>query len=263
MLRQTLKFLFIAMVSFFVMGTVRADSIPVANYSFELPVVPSYANPPAWPIVADWIELDVDTTGNSQNTGVFTDVTNIAGADANQLAFLGGERGNALLQDLSSTYEVGKSYRMTVGVCVSSQYPPYDPNGLELAFYYTNPGDPNRLDIVTVLTDEPSHFTSTQLEDNSVYLPAVEAADAWAGKPIGIAIRATGPMGGYWDLDNVRVMEYVRPNFTGDPMVNFADFAMMAAEWLLCGDLSTDVTGDGCVDEQDFLILAEYWLDNG
>jgi hypothetical protein len=69
-------------------------------------------------------------------------------------------------------------------------------------------------------------------------------------------------MGGYWDLDNVRVTEYVFPNFTDDTIVNFLDFAMMAADWQSCDDVITDVTGDGCVKEDDLLILMEHWLDN-
>ena len=49
--------------------------------------------------------------------------------------------------------------------------------------------------------------SSTYLQDISLYLPAVNANDAWAGKPIGVAIRATGVAGGFWDLDNVRLGE--------------------------------------------------------
>ena len=243
---------------------VHAEAIPVANHSFESPVVPPESDPPAYPVVSDWIELDNDTD-YSTNTGVFTNVAYayIAGTDANQLAFLGSEQGNALLQDLAATYQVGKSYEMTVGICVSGSYQPPDPNGLELAFYYKEANDPNRLDIVSATTLAPSSFTSTVLEDNSIYLPTVQAEDAWVGKTIGIATRATGPMGGYWNLDNVRVTEYpLVPNFTDDSVVNLADFSMIAADWLSCDDPFTDVTGEGCVDEGDLMILVEYWLEN-
>jgi len=37
----------------------------------------------------------------------------------------------------------------------------------------------------------------------------VQAGDAWAGKAIGIALRAVGQPGGFWDLDNVRLIEFV------------------------------------------------------
>jgi hypothetical protein len=242
--------------------SIKADSIPVANHSFESPVVPPGSNPPAYPAISDWIELDRDGAF-SANTGVFTNVTEINYADADQLGFLGSEAGNALLQNLAASYQVGRSYKMTVGVCVSGQYLPPDPNGLYLAFYYTEAGDPNAIDIVFEETPSPSTFTSTALEDCSVYLPTVEAEDAWADKAIGIAIRAFGLPGGFWDLDNVRVVEFpLVPEFTGDSFVNLTDFAMMASDWLYCDDPFTDVTGEGCVDGQDLLILAEYWLDN-
>ena len=237
----------------------RGDAIPVVNYSFEDPIVP-FSDPYALPYVTGWNEIDLDTD-YSANTGVFLNVTGILGTDGGQLAFLGSAQGNALLQDLSAVYQAGKSYKLTVGICVSGAYRPPDPNGVQLAFYYQEPNDPNVLDIISATTLPPSTFTSTELEDNSIYLPAVQVEDAWAGKTIGIAIRATGTAGGFWDLDNVRVTAYpLVPNFTDDSIVNFADFAMMAADWQFCDDPATDVTGDGCVDEQDLLILAEYWL---
>ncbi|MCI0499440.1 MAG: hypothetical protein L0Y36_07145 [Planctomycetales bacterium] len=247
------------MAVLFISVAAQAGALVVANHSFESPVVPPGSNPPAYPVVSGWIELDMDPLGYSQNTGVFTNVpyAYIVGADANQLAFLGGERGNALLQDLSATYQEGKNYRLTVGICVSG-YTPFDPNGLKLSFYYR---DPNVVEMSAAQTPPPSHFTSTALEDCSVYLPNVQAGAACIGKPIGIAISAAGPMGGYWDLDNVRVTEYpLMPNFTDDSIVNLADFAMMAADWFSCDDPFKDVTGEGCVDEQDLLIVAEYWL---
>lgn len=263
MLSPSVKLLHLMAIVFIIAAVAAGDSIPVANHSFEDPIVPPEANPPAWPVVADWIELDMDPLGYSQNTGVFTNVTDIANTDGNQLAFLGGEQGNALLQDLSPVYQVGRSYRMTVGVCISAQYPPIDPNGLELAFYYTDPNDPNRFDVVVSTTQPPSGFTSTVLEDNIVNLTEVQEDDPWMGKQIGIAIRATGPMGGFWDLDNVRVWEYpLTPNFTDDTFVNLADFAIMALDWLSCEHPIADVTGDGCVDGADVVVFAEYWLDD-
>jgi hypothetical protein len=248
------------MVALMLLNCVYASSIPVANHSFEDPVVP-FAQPYAIQNVTDWIELD--NAIHSDNTGVFLNVTGIAGADAGQLAFLGGEKGNALLQDLSATYQVGKSYKMTVSVCISGYEPPLDPNGLELAFYYTSLEDPNRFDVLSAITPAPSQFSSVQVEDHSIYLPTVQTGDAWVGKTIGIALRGTGPFGGYWDLDNVRVVEYpLVPNFTDDSIVNLGDFAMMAIDWLYCDEPPTDVTGEGCVNENDLLILMEYWLSN-
>jgi hypothetical protein len=35
----------------------------------------------------------------------------------------------------------------------------------------------------------------------------VHSDDAWAGQTVGVAIRATGVAGGFWDLDDVRLTE--------------------------------------------------------
>ena len=177
---------------------------------------------------------------------------------------LGGEEGTVFMQKLDAAYQAGKSYRLTVGVCVSGYTPP-DPNKLELVFYYR---DPNIIDIASDQTPLPSLMSTQAMEDCSVYLPTVEPDAPCVGKPIGIAFRAHGPVGPsgaygtYWDLDNVRVTEYLFPNFTDDTIVNLADFAMMASDWQSCDDPITDVTGDGCVKEDDMLILMEHWLDN-
>jgi hypothetical protein len=45
------------------------------------------------------------------------------------------------------------------------------------------------------------------LQDFSLELPTVKSGDAWEGMNIGIALRATGQAGGFWDLDNVRLIE--------------------------------------------------------
>jgi len=259
---MTLKRLFMATI-IFLTAFVQAGSLYVANHSFESPVVPPEADPPVLTTVTDWIEVDKDTLYGS-NTGVFLNVTDINNVDANQLALLGGQLGNAFLQELSAIYQVGKCYRMTIGVCLPENpyYRPSDPNALALSFYYGDPlEDPNNY---FVNAWQPhADLGIMDLKDFSVYVPAVKSTDPWAEQPIGIAIRATGPMGGYWDLDNVRVAEYpLVPNFTDDSIVNFADFAMMAADWQFCDDPLTDVTGDGCVDEDDLLIFMEQWLDN-
>ena len=50
--------------------------------------------------------------------------------------------------------------------------------------------------------------------DYSVALPAVQASDAWAGKPIGIMLQittATAENGGF-DIDNVRLEQVPEPS---------------------------------------------------
>ncbi len=184
--------------------------VPMVNSSFESPTVDPNAFA-ALPVVDGWIELDLDELGSS-NTGVFANTPvgspdRLEGADGSQLAFLGSQAGNALEQDLESVYEVGCDYRLTLGVGISDKFPPsaVEPaDVIELAFYYLE--GPNSVDIVSQLV-EVKGLSSTQLQDFSVYLPAVGADDPWAGMPIGVAIRAAGMAGGFWDLDNVRLLK--------------------------------------------------------
>jgi len=185
-------------------------SIPVKNASFEAPAIDPNAFP-AVPLVDDWLELDLDTVAGS-NTGVFANTPpgspdRQVNADANQLAFLGSQRGNALEQDLTVTYRAGCAYRLTVGVGVSVRFPPAvvtPVDTIEIVLYYLDKAGP--VDIVRA-TVEAAGVSSTRLQDLSVYLDTVQAGDAWAGKAIGVAIRAAGNAGGFWDLDNVRLAE--------------------------------------------------------
>ena len=189
---------------------VRSASIPVENASFEAPVVDPNGFP-AVPYVDGWTEVDVDTV-SSTNTGVFANTAvdspdHIVNADESQLAFLGSQWGNALEQDLAATYKEGCDYRLTVAVGVSSRFPPsaVEPvDGIELVLFYRDGADV--VDIVGQ-TVEAAGVSSTELTDVSLYLPTVQAGDAWAGMAIGVALRATGMPGGFWVLDNVRLAE--------------------------------------------------------
>ena len=185
-------------------------SILIENASFEAP----YVDPngfPAVPLVDMWTEIDNDPLSSS-NTGVFANTPvdsndHIVNADGSQLVFLGSESGNALEQDLNTTYKAGCNYRLTVAVSVSGRFPPSSSepvDTLELALFYRD-GD----DVVDIANQivEAAGLSSTELIEFSLYLPTVQSNDAWADKAIGIALRAVGMPGGYWDLDNVRLGE--------------------------------------------------------
>jgi len=185
-------------------------SIPIENASFEAPFVDPNGFP-ALPFVEAWIETDNDTQG-STNTGVFANTPDgktdhIVNADGNQLVFLGSELGNGLEQDLNADYKAGCDYRLTVAVGISSRFPPptVEPvDTLELVLFYRDGNDV--VDIVS-RTVEATGLSSTQLMDFSLHLPTVQSGDAWAGRAIGVAMRAAGMPGGFWDLDNVRLVE--------------------------------------------------------
>ena len=189
---------------------VLSASIPIENASFEAPVVDPNGFG-AVPLVDGWIEIDIDTLF-SANTGVFANTDpnsfdHIVNADGSQLAFLGSQEGNTLEQDLDTVYKAGCAYRLTVGVSVSSRFPPtaVEPvDTLELVLYYY---DANDIVDIAHQTVEATGHSYTQLQDFSLELPVVNTSDAWAGMNIGIALRASGQPGGFWDLDNVRLIE--------------------------------------------------------
>jgi hypothetical protein len=185
-------------------------SILIDNPSFEAPVVDPNGFP-ALPFMDKWTEIDLDTLSSS-NTGVFANTPadnpdHIVDADGTQLAFLGSESGNALEQDVAAMYKAGCGDRLTLAVGISSQFPPSDiepVDTLELVLFYRDGNDV--VDIVSQKV-EAIGLSSTELMDFSLYLPTVQSDDAWAGKAIGIALRAAGMPGGFWDLDQVRLAE--------------------------------------------------------
>jgi len=185
-------------------------SIPIENASFETPVVDPNAFP-AVPYMDGWTEIDMDTLA-STNTGVFTNTDvdswdHKDNADGRQLAFMGSEQGNALEQDLADTYKVGCDYRLTVAVGGSWRFPPsaeVPVDTLELALFYREGAD--IVDIVHY-TVNATDLSLSRLTDFSLYLPTVQPGDTWAGMKIGIALRSAGQPGGFWDLDNVRLIE--------------------------------------------------------
>ncbi len=189
---------------------VRSALIPIENASFEAPVVDPNGFS-AVPYVDQWTEIDLDTL-NSTNTGVFANPPvgspdRLVNADGNQLAFLGSQAGNALEQDLAAAYKAGCDYRLTVAVGVSGLFPPSSAEPVdtfELVLFYHDGNDV--VDIVRQAV-EATGLSSTQLTDVSLYLPRVQPDDAWAGMAIGVALRATGMPGGFWDLDHVRLIE--------------------------------------------------------
>ena len=211
MLRCMMRLIVLIVMGLWIVTPARSASIPIVNASFEVPLVDPNGFG-ALPLVEGWTELDLDVLGSS-NTGVFTNTAadspdHVSNADGDQLAFLGSELDNGLQQTLSTTYKVGCDYRLTVGVGVSMRFPPSvaEPvDTVELVLYYLNETDVV-VDIASA-TVEATGLSTTQLEDFSLYLPTVGSDDAWAGKSIGVAIRATGLAGGFWTLDHVRLEE--------------------------------------------------------
>jgi hypothetical protein len=86
---------------------------------------------------------------------------------------------------------------------------------LELSLYYRDNAS-NLVNVaVTSITNIGAIFpTATHFVDFQVEVPTVQASDAWAGRHIGVRILSTATyelMGGYWDLDNVRLASTITP----------------------------------------------------
>jgi hypothetical protein len=225
-------------------------SIPVPNGSFESPET-DFAVPQvdSWEMTPQPLWYDEGVFGGpwSQLTGVFLN-TNFSGGpiienlDGLQAAFLFSVPEVGLFQDhvsvggtnstpsneFDAIYEVGKAYRLTVGLTTSSDpgYSLMEGETLQLSFYYRD-GASNRVTLASrTVTYSTNVFTNPfQLLDYDLTIPTVEAADAWAGKHIGIEFVSTvvTPNFTVWDLDNVRLIEFVSPTLA-DPVLTGAQF---------------------------------------
>src|SRR5579884_2094505 len=230
---------------------VHGGSIYVPNYSFESQQT-SFADPrvDSWQKPDQPVGFDTNTFGAWDNlAGVFYNdpSTNnsdyISNADGSQLAFLFAYPQMALFQDYNSTdwsngppthafnarYEVGKSYRLTVGLTSSSQEPLTQGSTLQLSLYYRDASSNMVTVAQTTVTYDTNLFTNLdRLIDFSVVLTNVQSTDPWAGQNIGIQFMSTVQpqlIGGVWDLDNVRLTEKIYvPNFSFESQqTSFAD----------------------------------------
>jgi len=220
-------------------GSVRAETIPVPNGSFESPET-SYADPgldswqkapePAWYGGGGGFPWD-------QLAGRFLNTTNgsptrIDNMDANQAAFLFALPDVALFQDYNSIsgtnanpthefnarFEAGYACALTVGLIgggggMSNGVP------FQISLYYRD-ANGNRVTVAaTTITNSQEQFPSTtHFVDFQVRTPFVRADDAWAGQHIGIELASMVGFdlkGGYWDVDNVRLESVPAPVLKG------------------------------------------------
>ena len=223
----------------------RAGTLPVPNGSFESPAT-DFASPAmdAWQKSSQPVWYADPTFPWDQLIGQFANPTNgspdrISNMEGNQGAFLFALPDVAIYQDtstlssnsaapsqLNAQFEVGKSYSLTVGILGGGGGMT---NGatLEIALYFRDVAGKMVTAGSTTITNSSLLFpTKTYFTDFQVRIPFVKAADAWAGKKIGIKIASTvgfDKMGGYWDIDNVRLTESVVPNGSfEDPETDFA-----------------------------------------
>ncbi|PWU21656.1 MAG: hypothetical protein C5B50_01200 [Verrucomicrobia bacterium] len=211
-----------------------AQPISVPNFSFESQTAPAsypYVNinvdfwqkapEPAYYGPAIGMPYGIPWAGTA---GVFLDVNPYANHDGVQCGYILGFPQVTLFQDYSSspthdfnaTFDVGKSYDLTIGVFGKNTLAPG--STLDLSLYYLD-GSGNHVSVATTtVTYSAAAFptnTPLSLIDYHVDVPTVQASDAWAGKNIGIQLLSTTPLelstGGNWDFDNVRLTAVPEP----------------------------------------------------
>ena len=197
-------------------GSLYADSVTVPNSSFENPTT-VYADPniTSWTKSSQPFWWDAESYGDWNNlSGVFLNTAPGAGdhidnMTGTQAAFMLAVPTVGLTQDLSATFEAGKSFDITVGIIGGG-------GGMaagatfEIGLYYMNGGNMTMIATNDITFDGTTNvFANTNhFVDFTAHLSGVQAGDAWAGKNIGVALTsvyAPPDTGGYWDVDNVRV----------------------------------------------------------
>ncbi len=206
-----------------------AASIAVPNASFESPVT-TFVNTN----IDDWVKSaqPVWWDGSSgydwdQLTGLFVNTArgksdHIFNIDGNQAIWMFGVPQVELYQNLPDRYTVGQTYALTVGV-IGHGGGMLDCITMQVGLYYLD-GANNRVQIgsTTVTSGLVDDNGGTHFQDYSFVLPSVRASDPWANKSIGVQLLSistfamdpnTGypEMGGYWDLDNVRLTAVPEP----------------------------------------------------
>jgi hypothetical protein len=223
-------------------GSLGAATVPVPNASFESPATP-FADPrlDAWQDMPKppWFEETPEVQWDFL-TGVFlnlppVDPGTIANCDGLQAMFLFASPQAGVFQDydsvdwagtthaFSARFEPGYAYQLTVGVMGAG--PIRAGASLALGLYYRTPaGESVTLAATPVVYTPPGGSGPNLLTDYTVRLAAVRPTEPWAGAHIGIQILSTvldpDLVGGYWDIDNVRLTAIRAPVLTAPALTN-------------------------------------------
>ncbi len=209
-------------------GTAPAGTIGIPNASFESPYV-ELAVPYATSDIADWQKAPMPdwwpTLGYTaqqwiETAGVFVNLpfAPVGNVDGRQAAFLFATPEAELFQDLDARFEIGQAYDLTVSMQGGGN-PTYTPPmkagvTMEIRLYYRDESGHRVTVGSAVVTNPTENYRIAFLADHTLHVPAVTAADAWAGKPIGVQLISTVSLadaGGFWDIDNVRLTAIPEP----------------------------------------------------
>lgn len=228
--------------------TLQAGAISVPNASFEAPTILFSVSTvfDSWQRMPQPAWWDENVTGPWTNlTGIFKNPVlgssdHIDNCHGNQAAWLFANPDAGLFQDYDSMdwndsspthafdtkFEVGKSYRLQVGLIVGTGagLPMQEGVTLNLSLYFRDTAS-NRIAVATtIVTNSSTVFSNgNHFLDFEVNTPVVKAGNIWAGQNIGIQLLSTVSSelaGGYWDLDNVRLSSILSPTFVNPTHTN-------------------------------------------
>jgi hypothetical protein len=230
-----------------------SSAVTVPNGSFESPSIPNLfpyvslaidnwqreSAPDYWTAgfgysTADWnnctgafLNLPFDGQGNPAPP--------IDNVDGTQAVFMFPWPGQGLWQNLDATFEVGKSYQLTVSVQGGGTMPLNVPLEIRL-FYEDVMGNHAAVGNKEILNTNPPNTKVIHLPEYTLDVPIVMANDLWAGENIGVEIISTAGMDvfntpGYqqWEFDNVRLTAVPEPGSIALLAVGLGVF--MARRW--------------------------------
>jgi len=220
-----------------------AEAILIPNGSFELPST-TFVTPAmdSWQRTAkpDWYDESggffwTNTTGEFANT-LPSSPDHIDNCDGNQAAWMFVIPEVGIFQDYNNpashafdaVYEVGKSYRLTVGI-IGTGGSMLPGTTMELALYYRDAASNMVVVAAISVTNSPNIFSNkTHFIDFSTDSGFVRNSYPCAGQHIGVrllsSITDTNMEGGYWDLDNVRLTATRMPTL-GNPVWTNGQFS--------------------------------------
>lgn len=225
-------------------GTVSAQAfnISVANGSFESPNA-SLSPTGVSTVIGSWQKtpqpsyfdpsvffLTWDSVAGIFPNAPSPDARHILNADGNQVAYIFAFPGAGITQDLATSYTPGFSYALNLGLrgggslAAGTQF---------VAGLQYLDGTDWIFASAQFVSATANYNTTSLLQDIAVSLPAVQPTDAWAGKPIRVALEGVNfsPSSGlaYWEADKVSLV--------ATPVPEPESYALVAAVGLLGGAL--------------------------
>jgi hypothetical protein len=239
-------------------NTLNAQPISVPNYSFESPS--GVGQPFGVNVLVDsWQKPTKPDYFNSieqnygiywiQTAGVFVDTNPYGNAQGTQAGYILSFPQVALFQDygtmdwndpapthdFDATFEIGKSYQLTVGLFakVLSAGGLTDGSMLQISLYYRDALEnmvPVGAKTVTYASADFPLSANLKLMEEQVNVPTVQSGDAWAGQHIGIKLESLYGDGSVnWDFDNVRLTAVPEPSVLSLAGMAFAGWFIRCA----------------------------------